>query len=321
MFERYTEGARRVVFFGRYEASQFASGYIETEHLLLGLLREDTIFKEILAPDAPESIRQQVAEGYPGDNPALATSVDLPLSMDSKKALQFAANESERMGQRVIHCGHIVLGLLCVESCRAAVILRQRGITLESYRKLSSRYPRQAGHAPAQVASEPQRAGARRSSAEVQVSAESLAPTVLKLSALIDRCSGIFDSWGDVEAAQHLKRQPWSRKEALGHLVDWGATYQRWIARALTEPNMTARFYPQQEWVGAQHYAEFPWQEMVDLWVCQNRLLVHVLSHLPESKLETKCKVGLDEPVALRALIVRYVDHCEDEMAQILTLG
>ena len=41
MFERYTEKARRTIFFGRFEASAFGSPYIETEHLLLGLLRED----------------------------------------------------------------------------------------------------------------------------------------------------------------------------------------------------------------------------------------------------------------------------------------
>jgi ATP-dependent Clp protease ATP-binding subunit ClpA len=41
MFERYTEKARRTIFFARYEASQFGSLYIETEYLLLGLLRED----------------------------------------------------------------------------------------------------------------------------------------------------------------------------------------------------------------------------------------------------------------------------------------
>src|SRR5713226_1748961 len=40
MFERYTETARRVICFARYEASQFGSPYIETEHLLMGLLRE-----------------------------------------------------------------------------------------------------------------------------------------------------------------------------------------------------------------------------------------------------------------------------------------
>jgi ATP-dependent Clp protease ATP-binding subunit ClpC len=41
MFERYTEKARRVVFFARYEAGQFGSQAIEPEHILLGLLRED----------------------------------------------------------------------------------------------------------------------------------------------------------------------------------------------------------------------------------------------------------------------------------------
>ena len=41
MFEKFTEKARRVVFFARYEASQFGSPHIETEHMLLGLLRED----------------------------------------------------------------------------------------------------------------------------------------------------------------------------------------------------------------------------------------------------------------------------------------
>src|SRR6267378_6748336 len=41
VFERYTEKARRVIFFARYEASQYGSQYIETEHLLLGLMRED----------------------------------------------------------------------------------------------------------------------------------------------------------------------------------------------------------------------------------------------------------------------------------------
>ena len=49
MFERYTEKARRVIFFARYEASQFGSPYIETEHLLLGLLREDKALDQSLS--------------------------------------------------------------------------------------------------------------------------------------------------------------------------------------------------------------------------------------------------------------------------------
>ena len=60
MFERYTEKARRVVFFARYEASGCGSPYTEVEHLLLGLLRENkALGNQILpSPDAAESIRK-----------------------------------------------------------------------------------------------------------------------------------------------------------------------------------------------------------------------------------------------------------------------
>ena len=65
MFERYTEKARRVIFFARYEASQFGSPYIETEHLLLGLLREDKALANrfLRSHAAVESIRKQI-EGH-----------------------------------------------------------------------------------------------------------------------------------------------------------------------------------------------------------------------------------------------------------------
>jgi ATP-dependent Clp protease ATP-binding subunit ClpA len=61
MFERYTEGARRAVFFARYEAIQIGSGYIETEHILLGLLREDkALFRRLLPEVEYESIHKEV---------------------------------------------------------------------------------------------------------------------------------------------------------------------------------------------------------------------------------------------------------------------
>ena len=60
MFERYTEKARRVIFFGRYEASQFGSPYIESEHILLGILREDkAMTRRLLQPHGSvETIRK-----------------------------------------------------------------------------------------------------------------------------------------------------------------------------------------------------------------------------------------------------------------------
>src|SRR5262245_24806522 len=64
MFERYTERARRVIFFARKEASEFAAGAIQTEHLLLGLLMEDSPMVEGVARDALsiEFIRDDVTK-------------------------------------------------------------------------------------------------------------------------------------------------------------------------------------------------------------------------------------------------------------------
>ena len=91
MFERYTEKARRVIFFARYEASQFGSPYIETEHLLLGLLREDkALTNRFLRSHASvESIRKQI-EAHTTIREKVSTSVDLPLSNECKRVLAYA---------------------------------------------------------------------------------------------------------------------------------------------------------------------------------------------------------------------------------------
>src|SRR5579885_994635 len=90
VFERYTEKARRVIFFARYEASQFGSPYIETEHLLLGLLREDKALDNrfLRSHAAVEPIRKQI-EGHPTRRDKVTTSVDLPLSHECKRVLAY----------------------------------------------------------------------------------------------------------------------------------------------------------------------------------------------------------------------------------------
>jgi ATP-dependent Clp protease ATP-binding subunit ClpC len=62
MFERYTEGARRVIFFARYGASNYGCRVIQTEHLLLGLLREDVALgRRFLGPNCTvEKIRSEI---------------------------------------------------------------------------------------------------------------------------------------------------------------------------------------------------------------------------------------------------------------------
>ena len=136
MFERYTEKARRVIFFARYEASQFGSPYIETEHLLLGLLREDkALTNRFLRSHASvESIRKQI-EGHTTIREKVSTSVDLPLSNECKRVLAYAAEEAERLSHRHIGTEHLLLGLLREEKCFAAEILHERGLRLGTIRE------------------------------------------------------------------------------------------------------------------------------------------------------------------------------------------
>lgn len=135
MFKRYTEKARRVIFFARYEASQFGSPYIETEHLLLGLLREDKVFtNRFLRYAAAESIRKQI-EDQTVHREKVSVSVDLPLSKESAHVLAYAGEEGERLSHKHIGTGHLLLGLLREDKCFAAAILQERGLQLSTIRE------------------------------------------------------------------------------------------------------------------------------------------------------------------------------------------
>jgi ATP-dependent Clp protease ATP-binding subunit ClpC len=137
MFERYTERARRVIFFARYEASQLGSNSIETEHLLLGLIREgkgltSRIFsKSHLSMD---TIRKEI-EGRALYRDKVSTSVDIPLSVESKRVLGYAAEEAERMLHNYIGTEHILLGLMREEKSVASGILADKGMRLTAVRE------------------------------------------------------------------------------------------------------------------------------------------------------------------------------------------
>jgi ATP-dependent Clp protease ATP-binding subunit ClpC len=149
MFERYTEKARRVIFFARYEASQFGSPFIETEHLLLGILREDKALTNrfLRSHGSVESIRKQI-EGRTTVGERMSTSVDLPLNNESKRVLAYAAEEAERLAHRHIGTEHLLLGLLREENCFAAQILKERGLRLSQVREELGRQEHEAIQAP-----------------------------------------------------------------------------------------------------------------------------------------------------------------------------
>jgi hypothetical protein len=134
MFERYTEKARRVIFFSRYEASHYGAHYIETEHLLLGLLREAKGILRWAPKINAETIRKKIDDATI-KNPSTSTSVDMPLSKECKRVLDFAKNEAERLAHKHIGTEHLFLGLLDVEDCLAAQLLREGGADPDGMRE------------------------------------------------------------------------------------------------------------------------------------------------------------------------------------------
>jgi hypothetical protein len=124
MFERYTEKARRCIFFGRYEASEFGATQIDAHHLLLGILRESHLVTDAAAS---KLIREEIERRYT-KQPRISTSIDVPLSEDSKRALTFAAERAEALGCRVIDWPHLLLGIMKLENSFAAAVLASAGV-------------------------------------------------------------------------------------------------------------------------------------------------------------------------------------------------
>jgi len=136
MFELYTERARRVIFFSRYEASQFGSTTIETHHVLLGLLREDKNLMVRLIKNLPsvESVLEEIHSKVQKME-KIPSSIDLPLSNESKRILAYANEEAERLAHRYIDTEHLLLGILREKDSLAAGILREKGLNLEAVRE------------------------------------------------------------------------------------------------------------------------------------------------------------------------------------------
>jgi ATP-dependent Clp protease ATP-binding subunit ClpC len=136
MFEHYTERAIRVIQFARYEATQLGSRTIETEHLLLGLIREGNgitsrIFNRCKVTF--EEIRKEI-ESRIVLREKISPAIEPPPSPDVDKVLTFAAEEAEHLSHKYIGTEHILLGILRLENCVAAEILRQKGMKLSVIR-------------------------------------------------------------------------------------------------------------------------------------------------------------------------------------------
>jgi hypothetical protein len=304
MFERFTEKARRVIFFARYEASAVGSPQIHLEHLLLAILREDAVLKARVGDAGANAFRKQL-ELESGTRAKISVSLDMPLSAPSKRALSYAAEESEKLGQQYICPGHLLLGLLR-DGNVASSFLQQFDIDLLSYREVVRTTPEEGVRQP--VLSEAVR----------QEPVESVTPKAASLNSTVAALERMIAlELTSLNALQRLKRKPWTRLEALGYLVDLATAHHEWLGTALVESRLAAPGYPAEARVAVERYREYSWPNLVKIWVALNRLLLHVLVRVSEEELNVQCRIGLAEPCTLLVVMQRYVGMCEDLVGQI----
>jgi ATP-dependent Clp protease ATP-binding subunit ClpC len=135
MFERFTDRARRVVVLAQDEARELGHGYIGTEHLLLGLFREEGgVAARALASlgTSLDGIREQVVDvvGTGGGAPP----GHVPFTARAKKILELSLREARQMGHDYIGTEHILLGIVREGEGVAAQVLQREGLTPEAVR-------------------------------------------------------------------------------------------------------------------------------------------------------------------------------------------
>jgi hypothetical protein len=297
MFERYTEPARRSVFFARYEASQFGSQFIEQEHLLLGVFREAKSLIPALSSARREQILRQV-EARMARRDKISTSIDLPLSEESRRAMTYAVEEADLLHHKEIDCGHLMLGLLRLEPSAAGELLLPFGIGYDSVKAI--------------VAARPETV--------LKKEGEPSGP-VHPLSLFVSGAARHLEFLREAEAHERLKAGAWTRKQAMGHLIDYATAHHQWISRAMVEPRVVAAGYPDQDRAAAQNYTHMRWAHLIRLWTALNHLLGHVILQVPEERKQTPCKIGVADEIPLQTLIERYVSYTEGLVAQVLTRG
>jgi ATP-dependent Clp protease ATP-binding subunit ClpC len=146
-FERFSEGARRVLTRAQGEAQRLGHSYIDTEHILLGIAGEESgIAAKVLNNLGISMSKMQAAvEFVIGKGERRATSGDVDLAPRAKRAIEFAVDEARRLNSSYIGVEHLLLGLMRESEGVAFSVLESFGITLERTRDEVSRVVRQEG--------------------------------------------------------------------------------------------------------------------------------------------------------------------------------
>jgi len=137
--ERLTQRARRVLSLAHQEAERMRHNYIGTEHLLLGLIREEGgVAARVLRELGLEASRvEEIVQRLTGTGQYEGGKIDL--SPGTQQVLEYAFDEAKRLGNHYVSTEHLLLGLVRYGEGIALNVLRKLGVTPEQIRRQTRR--------------------------------------------------------------------------------------------------------------------------------------------------------------------------------------
>jgi DinB superfamily len=137
------------------------------------------------------------------------------------------------------------------------------------------------------------------------------------LAGVVERAADLLIRTGDQEAGAPVLAGGWSRKQAIGHLIDSASNNHQRFVRAALQGSLEWPDYDQDGCVRVEAFQDAPWEMLVEVWRALNRLLAHVLTHLPAEAAAAPCRIGDHAPVPLEEIARSYVSHIEHHLAQL----
>lgn len=149
-----------------------------------------------------------------------------------------------------------------------------------------------------------------------------MTPTELaeKLRTIVESELDELDRVEEEDAGASASREgAWTKKQELGHLIDSASNnHARFVRAALGPGDYEGPGYAQDAWVGLHGYQDLPWEDLVTFWCSYNLLMEHMVSRIPQDRLNTPCSIGGGTAVSLGWLIEDYMVHMQHHLDHIL---
>lgn len=136
MYERFTDRARKVMQFANQEAKRFNHDCIGTEHILLGLVKEESGVAANVLKNLDVDLRKirLEVEKIVQSGPEMVTMDKLPQTPRAKKVIEYSMEEARNLNHNHVGTEHILLGLLREKEGIASHVLTNLGLKLEEVR-------------------------------------------------------------------------------------------------------------------------------------------------------------------------------------------